>query len=115
MNQRTDVSLLLPARDNEGYLLDPSEWSRELAPILAAEDGLALSDAHWRVIDFIRDWYDDNQAVPEARRAITALAEASGDKRGAKALLYALFPHGYGQQACRYAGMRKPLKLMLDV
>lgn len=31
------------------------------------------------------------------------------------AALYALFPHGYGQQACRIAGMRKPLKLMLDV
>lgn len=115
MNQRTEVSRLLPARDNEGYLLDPSDWSRELAPLLAAEDGVELSDAHWRVIDFIRGWYDDNQAVPEARRVIADLAEATGDKRGAKAMIYQLFPHGYGQQACRYAGMRKPLKLMLDV
>jgi len=30
-------------------------------------------------------------------------------------LLYALFPYGYGQQACKIAGMRKPLKLMLDI
>ena len=29
--------------------------------------------------------------------------------------MYALFPRGYGQQACKIEGMRKPLKLMLDV
>jgi tRNA 2-thiouridine synthesizing protein E len=29
--------------------------------------------------------------------------------------LYQLFPRGYGQQACKFAGMRKPRKLMLDV
>ena len=46
---------------------------------------------------------------------IQHLAEADGDKRAAKQALYELFPHGYGQQACRIAGMRKPLKLMLDV
>jgi tRNA 2-thiouridine synthesizing protein E len=115
MNQRTDTDLLAPACDNEGYLLDPTEWTREWAEAGAAADGLALTDAHWRVLDFIRAWYDDYQAVPEARRVITELADATGDKRGAKALMYQLFPHGYGQQACRYAGMRKPLKLMLDV
>lgn len=115
MNTRADLDTLLPARDNEGYLLDPTDWRRELAPLLASEDGLALTDAHWQVIDFIRSWYDDNQSVPEARRAIQHLAEASGDKRAAKQALYQLFPHGYGQQACRIAGMRKPLKLMLDV
>jgi len=46
---------------------------------------------------------------------IQYLAGANGDKRTAKQTLYALFPHGYGQQACRIAAMRKPLKLMLDV
>jgi len=29
--------------------------------------------------------------------------------------LYQLFPRGYGQQACKFAGMREPRKLMLDV
>jgi len=115
MNQRTDAFLLLPPRDNEGYLLDSEDWHHDMAPVLAAEDGIELGEEHWRVIDFIRTWWDDNQAVPEARRAISDLAELTGDKRAAKAKLYALFPHGYGQQACRYAGMRKPLKLMLDV
>lgn len=115
MNRRAELDSLMPPRDNEGYLLEPGDWNRALAPLLAAEDGLALSPAHWRVIDFIRVWYADTESVPEARRVIQHLAEADGDKRAAKQALYELFPHGYGQQACRIAGMRKPLKLMLDV
>ena len=115
MNRRAEVTRLLPERDNEGYLLDPANWSRAVAELLATEDGLALTSSHWQVIDFIRAWYDDTESVPEARRVIQRLAEESGDKRAAKQALYDLFPHGYGQQACRIAGMRKPLKLMLDV
>lgn len=115
MNSRTDLAALMPERDNEGFLLNPAEWSRTLAPLLAAEDGLSLSAAHWQVLDFIRAWYAENESVPEARWAIQHLAARDSDKRAAKQALYELFPHGYGQQACRIAGMRKPLKLMLDV
>lgn len=115
MNRRADLDALMPARDNEGYLLAPADWTRDLAPLLAAEDGLALTAAHWQVIDFIRAWYAANESVPEARGVIRHLAQHGGDKRAAKQALYELFPRGYGQQACRIAGMRKPLKLMLDV
>ncbi|AAZ98279.1 putative sulfite reductase [Thiobacillus denitrificans ATCC 25259] len=115
MNSRADLDALLPECDNEGYLLDPAQWVGAHAPLLAARDGLVLGDAHWQVIDFIRDWYARNESVPEARCVIQHLAADRGDKRAAKRALYELFPLGYGQQACRIAGMRKPLKLMLDV
>lgn len=115
MNSRADFDTSIPASDNEGYLLDPAQWTPGHAASLAAQDDLALTEAHWQVIDFIRDWYAVNESVPEARRVIQRLAEGHGDKRVAKHALYALFPQGYGQQACRIAGMRKPLKLMLDV
>ncbi len=115
MNHRAEQDNLMPPRDNEGYLLDPSDWSRALAPLLANENGLTLSPAHWHVVDFIRASYIATESVPEARHVIKHIAGAGGDKRTAKQALYALFPHGYGQQACLIAGMRKPLKLMLDV
>lgn len=70
MNRRAELDSLIPERDNEGYLLNPGDWTRALAPLLAAEDGLMLSPAHWQVIDFIRAWYGDTESVPEARRAI---------------------------------------------
>ncbi|MHB1093554.1 TusE/DsrC/DsvC family sulfur relay protein [Thiobacillus sp.] len=105
----------MPPHDEEGYLLEPNDWSRALAELLADKTGLVLSPSHWRVIEFIRAWYKDTESVPEARMVIKHIAGVNGDKRAAKQELYALFPHGYGQQACRIAGMRKPLKLMLDV
>lgn len=115
MNNRADLDTSLPECDDEDCLLDPAQWSRAHAPLLAARDKLALTEAHWEVIDFIRDWYAENESVPEARRVIQHLAANHDDKRAAKRALYELFPLGYGQQACRIAGMRKPLKLMLDV
>jgi len=38
-----------------------------------------------------------------------------GSEKASRRYLYELFPRGYGQQACKIAGMRKPRKLMLDV
>ncbi|MBX2839619.1 MAG: TusE/DsrC/DsvC family sulfur relay protein [Gammaproteobacteria bacterium] len=102
-------------RDNEGYLLDPADWSEEFADAVAIEENIVLDDHHWLVILFIRDYFDDRQTVPETRHALKYLKEQVGKEQGTRGYLYSLFPYGYGQQACKIAGMRKPLKLMLDV
>ena len=101
--------------DNEGYLIDPSQWCEKLAQELAYAEGIALEEQHWTVVRFVRDQYELNQVVPEARHVLRMLKEIYGEKRATRKALYALFPYGYGQQACKIAGMRKPLKLMLDV
>lgn len=102
-------------RDNEGFLLDPEDWNPEIAQALAAEAGVELTAAHWQVIDFIRDSYETAQAVPEARKLLQYLKSTLGPERATRRYVYRLFPTGYGQTACKIAGMRKPLKLMLDV
>ena len=38
----------------EGYLEDPSQWTKEVAQAIAAEEGITLTDAHWKVIDFLK-------------------------------------------------------------
>jgi len=111
----TPVDLAAIDRDNEGFLLDPEDWSPELARALADEAGIEMSDAHWRVIDFIRESYQASQVVPEARKLLKYMKSTLGPERATRRYLYSLFPTGYGQTACKIAGMRKPLKLMLDV
>ncbi len=113
----TDATTALEqvARDNEGFLLDPDDWSPALACALARESGQPLDDEHWQIIDYIRDAYARTQTVPEARKLLRFMREAWGDERATRRYLYRLFPTGYGQTACKIAGMRKPLKLMLDV
>ena len=103
------------ARDNEGFLLDPSDWDEELAQALAREAGIELSDEHWQVIRFIREHFEQSQVVPEARKVLRFMRDSLGGELATRRYLYTLFPTGYGQTACKIAGMRKPLKLMLDV
>ena len=109
------IDLAALARDNEGFLLHPEDWSAAVARALAHESGQPLDERHWQVIHFIRDWYERTETVPEARRLLQFMRDSWGDELGTRKALYRLFPTGYGQTACKIAGMRKPLKLMLDV
>lgn len=102
-------------RDNEGFLLDPGDWSPELMYALAAEDSLELTEEHQEVVAFVRDYFEQRQVVPEARTVLKHMKTCFAEGRATRRYLYRLFPRGYGQQACKLAGMRKPLKLMLDV
>jgi len=103
------------ARDDEGYLRDPGDWSFDAARALADEAGLVMTGEHWQIVEFIRDSYEATQVVPEARKLLRWMQTSLGPERATRRYLYSLFPTGYGQTACKIAGMRKPLKLMLDV
>jgi tRNA 2-thiouridine synthesizing protein E len=101
--------------DEEGFLEDPADWDLEVAELIAEQEGLDLDSARWTVVDFVRQHYEHNQTVPEARTVLRHLRETLGEAQATRRYLQTLFPYGYGQQACKIAGMRKPRKLMLDV
>jgi len=94
--------------DDEGYLVDPGDWSEPLAELLAREERIALSDAHWVVIRFMRAYYDEHHIAPDARHVMKHLAVHRGSARADRNELFKLFPYGYVKQACRIAGMRRP-------
>jgi len=62
----------LPARhffDEEGYLMDPSLWTEDLARTLARMEGLGrLHAEHWQVIHFIRGKFLRLGALPNLRQ-----------------------------------------------
>jgi TusE/DsrC/DsvC family sulfur relay protein len=102
-------------RDNENFLLDPNDWNVSLGTSLSKEIDIEMTNEHWFVVHFIRDWYEINQAVPEARKLLKSMKLEYGAEKAIRRYLYQLYPYGYGQQACKIAGMRKPLKWMLDI
>lgn len=110
-----DVEALRIEVDNEGFLLDPEAWTVKVAEVIAEQEDIELNGQHWRVINFVRSEFERNQVVPQARHVLKMLQEHHGTEGGNRKALQSLFPYGYGQQACKIAGMRKPLKLMLDV
>ena len=91
--------------DAEGYLIDPSTWTEEFAEATARGEVIALTDEHWKVIRFMREWLDDHGVAPDARHVMKFLA---GDREAGRARIFELFPYGYVKQACKIAGMRKP-------
>lgn len=91
--------------DDEGYLVNPADWSRELAVGLARRESVVLTDAHWAVIGFMREYFEQHQIAPDARVVLKYLAQTRGAERNE---LFRLFPYGYVKQACKIAGMRKP-------
>lgn len=101
--------------DEEGFLLNPAEWNRDVAEVLAREVDVELTEPVWEVVLFVREHYERSQSVPEARVVLKELGQRHGKDKATRKYLYQLFPYGYGQQACKIAGMRKPRKLMLDV
>jgi tRNA 2-thiouridine synthesizing protein E len=94
--------------DDEGYLVDPGDWSEPVAEELARREHLRLGRLHWQVIEFMRRYLDLRQIAPDARHVIRHMAEELGLGTEARAKLFELFPYGYVRQACKIAGMRRP-------
>ena len=87
--------------DAEGFMTDPSQWTREVAEGLAQEAGITLTDRHWVVLDFVRKDSVDQGEPPGVRR-ITKLTDVSMKE------MYQLFPKGPGILASKLAGYGKP-------
>lgn len=102
----TDETLL--ETDPNGYLLRLEDWSEDIAHRLAAEESIELTDAHWLVVNFLRDYYKDYGLSPNVRTLVKLLSKAHGDEIGNKKYLYTLFPNGPSRQGCRIAGLPLP-------
>ncbi len=101
--------------DDEGFLLDPEDWTEEVGFKLADTIDIEMDEKKWEIVNMVRDLFIETQCIPEARTILKILRERHGKEIATRKYLYAMFPYGYGQQACKIAGMRKPLKIMLDL
>ncbi|HMK59774.1 MAG TPA: TusE/DsrC/DsvC family sulfur relay protein [Dissulfurispiraceae bacterium] len=94
--------------DEDGYLVNLDDWTKELGEHMASQDGLALTEAHWEVINFLRDYYAKYQIAPMIKILVKEIGKVMGPEKGNTKYLYELFPDGPAKQACRYAGLPKP-------
>tara|TARA_B100000965_G_scaffold313049_1_gene272926 strand:+ start:13 stop:345 length:333 start_codon:yes stop_codon:yes gene_type:complete len=94
--------------DEEGYLSNLNEWEKDVAEIMAKEDGIDLGDDHWEIINFLREYYEEYQIAPAVRVLTKAVGKKLGKDKGNSKYLYELFPYGPGKQACKFAGLPKP-------
>lgn len=97
------------ALDQRGYLLDPDAWSPGVAEVMARADGVELGNDHWVVLEIFREYFASYEIEPPMRALVQRVRERLGDEKGNSRYLYRLFPDGPGTQACRYAGLPRPL------
>ncbi len=88
--------------NEEGFLLDPSQWNEAMAVELAKREGIeAMNDQQWKVVRFMRAEYEAKGAGPSVR----VLGKTSGVTIKE---LYLLFPKGPAKLAAKIAGIPKP-------
>ena len=107
MRNPVDIPL---ERCPDGYLKNPEEWNEEIARLLASEwKGFEFKDELLPILYFIREHHAEHQTTPDVREATHYIMKENGlDKKAAKKKLFKMFPHGYMQQGCQLAGMRRP-------
>ena len=89
--------------NEEGFLSDPGQWTKELAEFIALkeENINEMSEDHWAVINFIREHYLEKELAPMVRK----ICKTTGFKLK---YIYQLFPSGPAKGAAKIAGLPKP-------
>jgi TusE/DsrC/DsvC family sulfur relay protein len=86
---------------DEGYLTDPSQWSKEIACEIAKEEGLTLTDKHFAVIDYLRERTLKGDALTIRSIGKSGVVDTKG--------FYELFPGAPLKKATKIAGVAKPV------
>jgi len=88
--------------NDEGFMTNPAEWTKEIAVELAKEEGIAeLTADHWKVIDFCRSSAEASGAAPTLRTITTGAGVSTKE-------LFALFPKGPAKKVAKVSGLGKP-------
>lgn len=96
--------------DQQGYLVNFEDWTEALAPLIAENDGMELTESHWEVIRFVRSFYLTYNTSPAIRALTKAMKAEFGEEKASSRYLYRLFPDGPAKQATKYAGLPKPAR-----
>jgi len=85
---------------DEGYLVNSSDWTKEIAAEMAKEDGIELTDKHYEVLEYLR-----KESISGTQLTIRKVGKSGiVDIKG----LYQLFPGGPLKLSSKYAGIPKP-------
>jgi tRNA 2-thiouridine synthesizing protein E len=88
--------------DEDGFMEQPEVWNEEVAAALASTEGVTtLSDDHWKLVNYLRNYYMQFGVAPMIRKLCK---ETGYDLKR----VYELFPSGPAKGACKVAGLPKP-------
>lgn len=97
-----NINGLVVEIDDDGFLLNHACWNEEVAKVISAGEGIrVLTEEHWKVIYYLRNYYRRFHVAP----MISKLCNETGCRLNR---IYELFPSGPAMGACKTAGLPKP-------
>jgi tRNA 2-thiouridine synthesizing protein E len=88
--------------DEDGFMQEPDRWDKDVAAALGTTEGVDdLTEDHWKVVDYLRNYYLQFGVAPMIRKLCK---ETGYDLKR----IYELFPSGPAKGACKVAGLPKP-------
>ncbi len=88
--------------DPDGFMVEPKLWDDQVAGAIASEEGITqMTDQHWGVVRFIRNYWLEHDLAPPVRLICKEVKLSVRD-------VYKLFTSGPARGACRVAGLPKP-------
>lgn len=99
--------------DEEGFLLNPHDWSEEVAEAIAKQEGYELKDDHVGLVDYFREYWDEHATHPTMHIIAKEIGHRIGatfhDHKACVTHLYQIFPSEPIAELCKLSGLPKPL------
>jgi tRNA 2-thiouridine synthesizing protein E len=96
------------AFDGEGFLRRLGDWTPDVARQIADAEQLPLTEAHWEVLNLLRDYYREYDSSPAMRPLVKYCALKLGAEKGRSIYLMSLFGGSPAKLGSKIAGLPKP-------
>ena len=86
--------------NEEGYFTDPSQWTKEIAAEIAKEEGVELTDQHFKVLELLRSKNESGESLSIRGINKSGVVDVK--------TFYQLFPGAPLKKSTKIAGIPKP-------
>jgi len=87
--------------NDEGYFINPAQWTKEMAAEIAAELNITLTEKHYQVLDYLRNRHAQGEALSIRSIGKSGIVDIKE--------FYQLFPGGPLKYSSKIAGIPKPV------
>ena len=98
--------------DEEGFLIDPNDWTEDIAEVIAEKDGYKLKDDHRGFVKYFRKYWKKNATHPTMQVVVREIGGSIGktpyDRKILTDHLNLIFPSGPITQLSKLAGLPRP-------
>ncbi len=96
------------ATDGDGFLEHYDEWDAVIASTIATRESIVLTDAHWEILNLLREFYQQFEQSPAMRALVKYVGQQLGKEKGSSIYLLKLFPGSPAKIASKIAGLPRP-------